>query len=130
MDKTELRSVTQSDILDIDRLWQANWRGVYSMPNRNNAIVDAVVEGESGLVAYGQVKLFAEAMLFLDPTKPKRERVRALQLLMTEAFRGTRKAGIEELYAFIEDPNFASLIANRYGFKVLDTPGKLLLRGV
>lgn len=125
-----LRSFTEADVLPIDRIWQEHWSKIGSLPSRHNAIIDAVVEGESGLVAYGQVKLFAEAMMFLDLARPKRERAQALKLLMMEAIRGTRKMGVEDLYAFIKDEEFAKLISQRYGFEIVESPGNLLLRRV
>ena len=93
-----------------------------------NAIIDAVAVDGDKIVGYGQVKLFAETMLFLDPTTRTRDRAQALKLLMIEAFRGADKAGIEEVYAFIKDPDFALLIEKRYGFKRIVSPGELLLR--
>jgi hypothetical protein len=97
------------------------------MPNRNNAVIDAVVENESGIVGYGQIKMFAEAMMFLDLARPKREKAQAFKLLMREGFRGVRQAGIEELYMFVKDPAFLELVVKRYGFKVVEDPGTLLL---
>jgi hypothetical protein len=91
-------------------------------------VVDAVVEDSNGkVIAYGQVKLFAEAMLFLDKDASRRDRVQALKLLMLEAFRGTQQAGIEEMYCFIKDPDFATLIERHFGFSVVDK-GELLIR--
>lgn len=99
------------------------------MPNLNNRIIDSVVEnGEGRVIGYGQLKLFAEAMLFLDPTARKRDRALATQGLMLESFRGADKLGIEEVYAFIEDPKFAQFIVKRFGFKSISNPGQLLLR--
>lgn len=123
-----LRPFTPADILQIDELWRANWQGRSSMPNRANSIVDAVIEHEGEITAYGQVKLFAETMLFLDHRRSKRERVAALKLLMAEALQGVKALGIEETYAFIQDPSFARLISSRYGFQLVESPGMLLLK--
>lgn len=127
--EARLRPLIETDILKLDELWRAHWQSS-SLPNRVNCIVDAVVDDrESGrIIGYGQVKLFAEAMLFLDPTTPKRARVKALKLLMAEAFRGAGRYGIEDMYAFIKDPDFALLIEKRYGFQRVIEPGELLLK--
>jgi hypothetical protein len=124
---TELRTFTEADVLPLDKLWREHWTN-YSLPNRENRIIDSVAVNNGQIIGYGQVKLFAEVMLFLDPTARKRDRARALKLLMLEAFRGADKAGIEELYAFIKDPDFSLLIQKRYGFKRIIEPGELLLR--
>lgn len=113
--------------MPLNDLWEKHWSD-YSLPNRENAIIDALaVEGDR-IIGYGQVKLFAETMLFLDPTASTRQRVLALKQLMIEAFRGADKVGIEEMYAFIRDPDFSVLIQKRYGFKKVLEPGELLLR--
>lgn len=125
----KLRSLRDNDILSLDKLWREHWTD-YSLPNRHNSIVDSLaVDAESDrIIGYGQVKLFAEAMLFLDPTARLRDKTRAIQALMLEAFRGCDKADIEEVYAFIRDPDFSSLIQKRYGFESIPRPGELLLR--
>ena len=126
----KLRSLTEADIVPLDKLWREHW-SEYSLPNRRNAIRDSLavdIADPTRIIGYGQVKLFAENMLFLDPTARKRDRVRALKLLMLEAFRGADKVHIEEVYAFIKDPDFSVLIQRRFGFKHIIEPGELLLR--
>lgn len=124
----KIRPFRQSDIEPIDRIWREHHSSDFSVPNRNNAVTDAVVEKDGKVIAYGQVKLFAEAMLILDKDATTRDRVEALKLLMLEAFRGVDTAGIEDVYCFIKDPAFAGLISKHFGFEVVEEPGELLLR--
>ena len=100
------------------------------MPNRKNAIIDAVVEKDGEVIGYGQVKLFAEAMFIIDKDASVRDRVEALKLLMMEAIRGVDGTKLEDIYCFIRDPEFASLIAKHFSFEIVDDPGELLLRKV
>lgn len=124
-----LRSFSVSDIPRIDEIWRAHHSNDFSVPNRRNALIDAVVENEKGeVVAYGQVKIFAEAMFILDKSASRREKIEALQLLMLEAFRGAKLGGIEQMYAFIKDPAFMRLIEKHFHFQVVDYPGDLLMR--
>lgn len=126
---TKLRRFRDSDVLEIDRIWQAHHSDDFSVPDRRNAVIDAVVEGENGeVIAYGQVKLFAEAIFILDKSASPKDKARALKLLMSEAFRGTYSAGIRDLYAFIQDPDFERLIEKHFDFEVLARPGTLLKR--
>lgn len=126
----KIREFRPSDIEAIDRIWRAHYNDV-TLPDRRNAVIDAVVESrEGGVVGYGQVKLFAEAMLFLDKDASQRNKAQALKLLMLEAIRGTDNAGLKSLYCFIRDPEFATLISKHYGFDIVDAPGELLLREV
>lgn len=123
-----LRAFDWSDEPAVSKIWQDHHSTLYSLPNRKSIIIDAVVENERGLVGYGQVRLFAEAMMFLDKDAPLRDRIQALKLLMLEAFRGTELAGIQEIYAFIDDPYFSKLIQKHYHFFPADQPGELLIR--
>jgi hypothetical protein len=124
----KLRSFRPSDIGPISEIWDKHYSTESSLPNRRNSVVDAVVEDSNGkVIAYGQVKLFAEAMLFLDKDASLRDRTQALKLLMLEAFRGTQQAGIEQMYCFIQDPDFATLIERHFGFSIVDK-GELLIR--
>jgi hypothetical protein len=124
----KLRSLAKSDIITLNDLWEKYWND-YSLPSLKNRVIDALaVDEKDRIIGYGQVKLFAEAQLFLDPTARKRDRVAALKLLMDEAQRGVHKAGLEDLYVFIKNPDFAVLIAQRYGFERVIEPGELLLK--
>lgn len=124
----KLRPLTQTDIPELHELWLKHW-STETLPNPNNKIVDSIaVNGDNRIIGYGQARIHAEFMLFLDPTTRKRERVQALKLLMLEAIRGTDRAGIETIYAYIKNPDFSLLIQNRYGFKSVIEPGELLYR--
>lgn len=123
-----LRSFRDEDVLKLDELWRLYWSS-HSFPDRENRIIDAIAVNEfDKIVGYGQVKMFAEAMLFLDPTSTKRDKAHALKSLMLEAYRGCSVAGVDEMYAFIQNPDFLKLIVNRFGFKHIENPGQLLLR--
>ena len=122
-----LREFRDEDIPAIDKIWRDHHSSDFSVPDRRNRIVDAVVvEGEQ-VIGYGQVKVFAEAMLILDLDASRRQKIEAIKLLMLEAFRGCDQAGIHQVYAFIKDPDFATLISRHFGFEVVDK-GELLLR--
>lgn len=125
----KIRPFRQTDVEAIDAIWREHHSNDFSVPGREAAVTDAVVEDSNGkVVAYGQVKLFAEAMLILDKNASQRDRVQAVKLLMLEAFRGADAAGLNEIYCFIKDPAFATLIGRHFGFEVVDDPGELLLR--
>jgi L-amino acid N-acyltransferase YncA len=124
----ELRSFRWEDVPEISKIWDDYHADLYGLPNRRTSIVDAVVEHNSKIVGYGQVKLFAEGMMFLDKSASLRTRIGALKLLMREAFRGTEQAGLQEMYVFITDPNFALLMQKHYHFFQAYKPGELLVK--
>lgn len=124
----KIRPFRQSDVEPIDEIWRKHHANEFSVPDRRNVVTDAVIENSGGkVIAYGQVKLFAEAMLILDKDASQRDKIQAIQLLMLEAFRGTQSAKIHQLYAFIKDPEFATLISRHFGFDIVDK-GELLFR--
>lgn len=125
-----LRPLLQSDVLEIDRIWREHHSLQFSVPDLKHRIIDAVAESNGKVVAYGQVEHYAVATFIPDLNVSPRLRVEALQLLMTEAIRGTNQAGIQKLYAFIKNPVFADLICKHYGFERIEDPGEILLREV
>ena len=122
-----IRSFRPEDVPEIDRIWKAHHSDNFGVPDRSTSIIDAVVEDDKGkVIAYGQVKLFAEAMLFLDLDASQRDKIQAVRLLMLEAFRGAELAKLNEIYALIQDPDFSLLIQKHFGFRAVDNPGELL----
>ncbi len=126
----KIRAFQDSDIPAIDEIWKKYHSNDFSVPNRSTRLVEWVAEEDGKVVAYGQVKLFAEAMIILDKGASKRAKVEALKGLLIEAFRGANLAGLEDMYCFIRDPAFATLLINHFGFEAVDNPGELLLRKV
>ena len=123
-----LRAFRNSDIEAISDIWEQYHSTDYGLPDRKSAVVDAVFEHEGKVIGYGQVKLFGEAMLFLDKGAPQRTRILALKALMLEAFRGADSAGLHELYAFINDPKLLALVQKHFHFNIADRPGQLLIK--
>lgn len=123
-----LRRFVDSDIPAIDEIWKKHHSRDFSVPDRKSYLIDACVEDEDGkLIAYGQVKLFAEAMFILDLDASLRKKIEALKLLMAEAFRGLNQSGLNQMYAFIRDPDFERLITKHFGFAPVEDAGQLLL---
>jgi len=126
----KIRPWRREDVDPIDRIWRAHHSSDFSVPDRRDSITDSVVVENERLIAYGQVKHFAEAMFIVDKDASRRERANALKLLMTQAFIGTRKAGLNQIYAFISDPDFALLIEKHFGFtRVTEKSERLLWEG-
>ena len=113
-----LRRPESRDLQRIDEIWKKHHSTNFGVPNLNNTVTHAVVENEDGKVqAYGTVKLFAEAILYLDWDAPQREKIEALKELMLEAIRGTSDAQLEQLHVFVADPKFSALLKKHFGFK-------------
>lgn len=124
----KLRQLNYEYAKQIDEFWKEYW-SEYSLPDDRMKIIDAVaVDKDQKAIAYGQVRIFAELMLFTDMKRPTKERVEALKLLMLEAFRGIESKNIEECYCLIRDMKFARLIAKHFDFHLVENPGVLLVK--
>jgi N-acetylglutamate synthase-like GNAT family acetyltransferase len=118
-----VRDLKLADIDAIDDIFNRN--PSISVPSLNYMVVNAVMETEEKkIVAYGAVKLFAEAVLILDKEAPKREKAQAVCQLLQTAIIHCRDAGVETLYANSNDENFTKCLENR--FKFHRVPGTLL----
>jgi len=124
----QLKQLNYEYALQIDKIWQEFW-SEYSLPDDSTKVIDAVVVDNSDRVlAYGQVKMFAELMLFTDMDASLKNRMAALHLLMAEAFRGSDRAGLKDVYCLIKDIRFARLVAKHFGFTLVMDPGILLVK--
>lgn len=123
-----IRDFCNNDIDPINKIWEEHHSHRCSLPDRDHAIVDAVIEDDNGkIIAYGQVRHFAEMMMFLDHNISKRDKCVALKLLMMRAFEGLNKINMDQCYAFIHDPDFALLVEKHFGFNRVIQPGEMLL---
>lgn len=118
------RDLRREDIDDIDKVFQK--QPELGIPSLKYMIVNTVIEktDEKKFLAYGAVKLFAEAILIMDKSLPKREKAIALMEAMQTALLYCRDAGVEILYANSNDDEFTRVLENRYKFHRV--PGTLL----
>lgn len=97
----------------------------FPAPTSNDTIVGRVVENGSGPVAYGIIKVFAEAIFVPDLTKPRVELGKSLMLLMKDAIEASQRANVEQLHTFVKDEEFVELLKRHYGF--VECSGKALV---
>lgn len=87
---------------------------------------DVLIEADDGLIAYGVLKLFVEAVMVLTKDASKRVRASALERLMGVAIGACVHRKIEELHTFVdhrimrEHPEFASILQRHFGFRPVD----------
>ena len=124
-----IRSFRTSDIETIDKIWREHHSDSFTLPNRSNILTDIVATDDYGkLVAYGQVKLFAEAILVLDLNASKIKKTRALILLFQHAVSSAKINGNVDLQAFTKNPTYARLLEKHFDFELTTNPGELLIR--
>ncbi len=118
------RNLKREDVEKIDDIFQRN--PIIGVPGLKNMVVNAVMEDteKDQIIAYGAVKIFAEAILIMDKEVTKREKAEALMEAMKTAILFARDAGVEILYANSNDENFTRCLERRFKFKRV--PGQLL----
>ena len=123
-----IRPIRNGDLKKIDEIYQKHHGDRIQMPGLNNQITSAVVENENRIVGFGIVKAFAEAIMMLDLHEMRVNRVRAMDLLMLEAFRGCQEHRIEQVHAVVHTDNLEKILKKHYGYS--DRIGKVLYREI
>ena len=117
------------DAVNVHKAWVNGHSDDFSIPALNNLVTDLVALNDEGrFISFGFVKLFAEGVIVMDMDMPLRDRMLALQPMMTEAFSGCRRKGIEQLHVSVTDEKFGRLLSKHYDFK--DTEGRILVAEV
>lgn len=120
----EIRGPKASDIPQLRELCDKYSHAGFDLPSKHNIFADAIVEHNGRILAYGIVKMIAEAILIMDHALPVKERGDAITLLIQEAVRQTSKKQLLELQAVCE-PKFAGVMKKHYGFQ--QVTGELLV---
>lgn len=123
----KLTPTQNQDVPEISKIWEEHHRYSFALPSRKGVVVEANAVEHGKIVGYGQVRLIAEPILVLDLNASRRQKIRALELLMNEAFRGVDRTGLKKLFAFTRDPEFADLIVKHFGYQRADL-GEFLIR--
>lgn len=85
-------------------------------PTPENILTCLVAKDDDGIIVFGFIKLFAEAIIIPDRTRGKLETARAIKLLTEAGANICRTAKIEELHAFVEESQWADLLREHLGF--------------
>lgn len=121
-----IRELRLSDLVQIDQFWQRDHKGIRGIPSRENIITDAVVEN-GRILGYGQVKVFGEALLFLNQNASQFEKAKTFKLLMDKAIDDSQKLNLETMHVGIDNDHFESILREKYKF---DDRGKVLYLGL
>lgn len=115
-----IRETRIEDAMEIDRIWrECGHAESFGLPSLDRSITDAiVVDDKNKLIGFGVVKLYAEATCVLDTFESKADRLAALELLLTEAFRACEETKIEHLHVYVQDQGMERVLIKRYDFKI------------
>lgn len=122
-----IRRYRHSDLEAVSKLWEKHHSHSFSLPTLEPSIINAVVEDAEGkIVAFGNLKVYAECVMVMDHDRPKSLLARAFKRLMETAILAARRNKIQKVHAVSLDPDFAELLRKHYGFS--DVTGEHLVR--
>jgi len=98
------------------------------LPRLTPSIIDCVISDDDGIVAFGNLKVYAETVMVMDHDRPARLRAKAFREIMPVAIMGAQRAGIHEIHAVTQDPDFGVVMRKHYGFR--DVLGEHLVKEV
>lgn len=115
-----LRPLDQNDVEKIDAIWQRHHKGIYGIPQRKFIITESVTSIDAKITGYGVVRLFAEALMYLDNDLSNYQRARSFKMLMDKAIKDCKASGLDQLNVGIKNPDFADILREKYEFRNRD----------
>ena len=120
-----IRSLKFSDLLQIDEFWRKHHKGIRGIPERKFILSEAVVEENDKVFAYGIVRFFAEALIFMNNDVSSYKRAKAFKLMMDQAIRDGKQLDLDNINFGVDDPHFEEILKS-YG---MTDRGKVLALG-
>lgn len=121
-----LRGYKSADAGKINRIWISHHMDNFGIPRNDEHIVtQGVIEADGEAIAYGMVKLFAEAIMVLDLNASQRQKVEAMKLLMEAAVAEAKSKGLEQMHVFVKRPSLADILRKHFSF--VDCSGDALV---
>ena len=123
-----IRELRYDDIKEIDDLYKRFYQQDFYLPSLANTITHAVVEDDSGILGFGEVKIFAEAIMVLDMNAKASKRALAMRALMFKAIEDCKNSGVEQLHTSVLNGEFAGILRKHYEFE--NVKGIILARKI
>lgn len=108
---------SDEDLEAIDDIYEKYYKNQFGLPNLNATVSHGIIEDDKGVIGFGMVKLFAEAIMILDKIRSTRDKSRAMKALMYKALADSKRVGLNQLHVTVDDEEFAKKLEKHYGFK-------------
>lgn len=96
------------------RIVDENWNGFQI----NDAFACVkYVDGSGKMLGAAYLRPIIESVMVLDPSTNKFTKIKATKELLDFGYWSTRKAGADQMHAFVQDLRFAEHLKIRHGFK-------------
>jgi hypothetical protein len=109
------RKLRNSDLDLINEFWERDHKGIRGIPDRRLLISECVVENGK-IIGYGHVKVFGEALMFLNQHTSQFEKAKAFKLMMDQAIRDSKRLGLDFVHVGVDDSHFEEILRTKYNF--------------
>lgn len=111
----KIRTYSPEDFEKVSEIYEKYWKGKLEVPDQAGRLTEAIVENDKGeIVTYGMMKLWAEVMMIMDSSQPKRDKVEALRLLMLTAEMTASKQNLEAFHIFTNNESYAEVLQKHF----------------
>ena len=124
--RLQFRASQSEDSSEVIRLWRENHSDDFALPNPRPSFCNTVAEKDGKLIAYGMLVPHPEAIMLLDRSLPKREKVEVLKTFMGIAISGGREMQFQRLYTFTSSPSYADVLRKHFKMKNINQEGLIL----
>ena len=119
----KVRPFTSYDLQVVDRIHRSHHESNFHYPSLDRTLRSIVVEGDrrekggldSGVIAFGMIRLIPEAIMILDLDQSNVVKVKALKTLIQHAQVTTQMHGYDGFHAFVQG-DFAQKLKDNFGF--------------
>jgi len=111
-----VRDAFPKDAQSINEIWQRCHKGIRGIPARKFVVTDAIVENGK-VVAYGLLRNFAEALIYIDKDVSKFQQAKSFKLLMEWAIDKSRDYQLDNINVGVNDQHFEGILREKYQFE-------------
>lgn len=121
-----IRAVLESDLEKIKEIHRKYYADEFNIPDFNKHFINSFVitDSENNIISAGGIRPILEVVAVTDKDKMVRERVSALNDLLTISAFIAEHDGFDELHCFVQDENWLRQLKKK-GF--VETKGKSLV---
>lgn len=111
------REVRSYDSQQIDFLLAEVYKNEFEIDLKEAILSGVEVDEQDQVVALLMVRPIYEAIMILDAGRPMRDKVVALESLVTNGMFECARRNIRQVHAFVVSPSFGKLLKKQFGFR-------------
>jgi hypothetical protein len=111
------RAIQDKDFEQIEKIYQTYHAQDFVYDFKDVSFTGVAVDDNDNVVALSIIKPIYEAIMILDTGRPVRDKVNALESLVSNGMFECARRGIEQVHAFVQSTSFIKLLLKQFGFK-------------